>query len=150
MTTRRDGLSMIGLAVLPALASGCIAYAAAVARLEAALQLRPPLAVVDYGLITDRLAQGSTPKALEPVFKLLKDTSGRLRDHGYLVLNRIATDAVPDPYLIPAPLTAGAFAALPAAPHQPQPTDHQPDQAITSEEAAAVIHDLTTLLAARP
>lgn len=150
MTARRDRFVMLGLAVLPALASGCIAYAAAVAKLEAALELRPPMAVVDYGPITDRLAQGSAPKELEPVFRLLKDTSSRLRDHGYLVLNRIATDAVPDPYLIPTSLTADSLAALPAAQHQPQPAPDHPALAISPDEAAAVIRDLTTLPAARP
>lgn len=150
MTAMRDRFVMLGLAVLPALASGCIAYGAAVARLEAALELRPPLAVVDYGPITDRLAQGSAPKELEPVFRLLKDTSSRLREHGYLVLNRIATDAVPDPYLIPASLTADGLAALPAAPRQPQPGTDQSALAISPDEAATVIHDLTTLTATRP
>ena len=150
MITRYHRLFMVGLAVLPALASGCIAYGAAVAKLEAALELRPPLAVVDYGPITDELALGTAPKELEPAFKLLKDTSGRLRDHGYLVLNRIATDAVPDPYLIPASLTANSLAALPAALRQPQPVPDQPALAISPDEAAAVIRDLTTLPAVRP
>ena len=98
--------------------SGWLAYRGAVAELDRALELRPPLAVLDYETITARLAQGTPAKELEPAFAGLKRWSSRLREHGYLVLNRAAADAVPEAYLVrPDP------ADLPA-PAAPQPRQH--------------------------
>lgn len=133
----------------PAL-SGWLAYQASLVELDRALSLRPPLAVVDYQPITNRLAQGVAPKDLKTGFATLKGHSTRLGAHGYLVLNRASLDAVPDRYLVPAELD------LPAPP--PQPTPPSPpakprpapppagDQgaALDPKEAAELIRTLTT------
>ena len=91
------------LAAGPAL-SGWLAYRFAVAELDRAMALRPPVAVIDYQPITARLAQGVAAKDLEPGFATLKGHSTRLGEHGYLVLNRASLDAVPERYLVPAQL----------------------------------------------
>ena len=82
--------------------SGWLSYRTALAELDRALELRPPVAVVDYEPITARLAQGTPARDLEPAFATLKGHSSRLRAHGYLVLNKASVDAVPAPFLVSA------------------------------------------------
>ena len=142
MSARIATIACAGV-LLSALASGLITYAAVITRLDHALALRPPIAVVDYGPIGTRLNQGTPARELEPVFAILKATSGRLREHGYLVLNRAAADAVPATYLIPASLTADALAA--AAPRLPQLAPAaRPEFVIEGDDAAAIIRSLTS------
>jgi hypothetical protein len=128
--------------------SGWLAYRGAVAELDRALELRPPLAVLDYETITARLAQGTPAKELEPAFAGLKRWSSRLREHGYLVLNRAAADAVPEAYLVrpdpadlPAPVATTPPPAIPPA--APLPSTG-PSLAISPGEARALIDTLTT------
>ena len=142
-----------GLVAGPAL-SGWLAYRAAMAELDRALELRPPLAVLDYAPITARLAQGTPAKELEPAFADLKRWSGRLREHGYLVLTRAAADAVPEPYLVrpdPADLPAPMATAPPPAtpPAAPLPATG-PSLAISPSEARSLIETLTTAPESRP
>ena len=134
--------------------SGWLAYRAAVAELDRALELRPPLAVLDYAPITARLAQGTPARELEPAFAELKRWSGRLREHGYLVLNRAAADAVPEAYLVrpdPADLPAPMATAPPPAtpPAAPLPAI-SPSLAINPSEARSLIETLTTAPESRP
>ena len=134
--------------------SGWLAYRAAVAELDRALELRPPLAVLDYAPITARLAQGTPARELEPAFAELKRWSGRLREHGYLVLNRAAADAVPEAYLVrpdPADLPAPMATAPPPAtpPAAPLPAI-SPSLAISPSEARSLIETLTTAPESRP
>ena len=134
--------------------SGWLAYRAAVAELDRALELRPPLAVLDYAPITARLAQGTPARELEPAFAELKRWSGRLREHGYLVLNRAAADAVPEAYLVrpdPADLPAPMATAPPPAtpPAAPLPATG-PSLAISPSEARSLIETLTTAPESRP
>ena len=134
--------------------SGWLAYRAAVAELDRALELRPPLAVLDYAPITARLAQGTPARELEPAFAELKRWSGRLREHGYLVLNRAAADAVPEAYLVrpdPADLPAPMATAPPPAtpPAAPLPATG-PSLAISPSEARSLIETLTTPPESRP
>ena len=133
--------------------SGWLAYRAAVAELDRALELRPPLAVIDYAPITARLAQGTPARELEPAFAELERWSGRLREHGYLVLNRAAADAVPEAYLVrpdpadlPAPTPPLAATTPPAA---PLPATG-PSLAISPSEARSLIETLTTAPESRP
>ena len=128
--------------------SGWLAYRGAVAELDRALELRPPLAVLDYEPITARLAQGTPARELEPAFAELKHWSSRLREHGYLVLNRAAADAVPEAYLVrpdPADLPAPMATAPPPAtpPAAPLPATG-PSLAISPSEARSLIETLTT------
>ena len=134
--------------------SGWLAYRAAVAELDRALELRPPLAVLDYAPITARLAQGTPARELEPAFAELKRWSGRLREHGYLVLNRAAADAVPEAYLVrpdpadlPAPMATAPPPAIPPA--APLPATG-PSLAISPSEARSLIETLTTAPESRP
>ena len=134
--------------------SGWLAYRGAVAELDRALELRPPLAVLDYEPITARLAQGTPARELEPAFAELERWSGRLREHGYLVLNRAAADAVPEAYLVrpdPADLPAPMATAPPPAtpPAAPLPATG-PSLAISPSEARSLIETLTTAPESRP
>ena len=148
---------LLALAAAPLAASalsGWLAYRAAVAELDRALELRPPLAVLDYAPITARLAQGTPARELEPAFAELKRWSGRLREHGYLVLNRAAADAVPEAYLVrpdPADLPAPMATAPPPAtpPAAPLPAI-SPSLAINPSEARSLIETLTTAPESRP
>lgn len=135
--------------------SGWLAYRAAMAELDRALELRPPLAVLDYEPITARLAQGTPARELEPAFAELKRWGDRLREHGYLVLNRAAADAVPEAYLVhpdpadlPAPAAAPPLAAT-TLPPAPLPATG-PSLAISPGEARALIDTLTTPVERRP
>ena len=128
--------------------SGWLAYRAAVAELDRALELRPPLAVLDFAPITARLAQGTPARDLEPAFAALKRWGSRLREHGYLVLNRAAADAVPEAYLVrpdPADLPVPMATAPPPAtpPTAPLPATG-PSLAISPSEARSLIETLTT------
>ena len=134
--------------------SGWLAYRGAVAELDRALELRPPLAVLDYAPITARLAQGTPARELEPAFAELKRWSGRLREHGYLVLNRAAADAVPEAYLVrpdpadlPTPMATAPPPAIPPA--APLPATG-PSLAISPSEARSLIETLTTPPESRP
>lgn len=134
--------------------SGWLAYRGAVAELDRALELRPPLAVLDYAPITARLAQGTPARELEPAFAALKRWGSRLREHGYLVLNRAAADAVPEAYLVrpdPADLPAPMATAPPPAtpPAAPLPATG-PSLAISPSEARSLIETLTTAPESRP
>jgi hypothetical protein len=134
--------------------SGWLAYRGALAELDRALELRPPLAVLDYEPITARLAQGTPARELEPAFAELKRWSGRLREHGYLVLNRAAADAVPEAYLVrpdPADLPVPMATAPPPAtpPTAPLPAT-EPSLAISPSEARSLIDTLTTPVESRP
>jgi hypothetical protein len=129
--------------------SGWLAYRGALDELDRALELRPPLAVLDYEPITARLAQGTPAQELEPAFAGLKRWSSRLREHGYLVLNRAAADAVPEAYLVrpdpadlPAPAAPPPLAAT-TPPAAPLPAAG-PSPAISPSEARALIDTLTS------
>ena len=136
--------------------SGWLAYRAAMAELDRALELRPPLAVLDYAPITARLAQGIPAKELEPAFTALKRWGSRLREHGYLVLNRAAAEAVPEAYLLrpdptqamPAPVTPPPVTAA-TPPAAPLPSS-APSPAISPNEARALIDTLTTPVESPP
>ena len=134
--------------------SGWLAYRGAMTELDRALELRPPLAVLDYAPITARLAQGTPARELEPAFAELKRWSGRLREHGYLVLNRAAADAVPEAYLVrpdPADLPAPMATAPPPATPQAAPLPATgPSLAISPSEARSLIETLTTAPESRP
>ena len=134
--------------VLGPAVSGWLAYRLAVAELDQGLALRPPLAVIDYGPVTERLAAGASARDLEPAVATLKSQAGRLQAHGYLVLNRAAVEAAPtallvrpDPAGLP-PLPAPATGAAP--PPAPGPV------AIAPGEARAVIEALTAPPGSRP
>ena len=134
--------------------SGWLAYRAAVAELDRALELRPPLAVLDYAPITARLAQDTPARELEPAVAELKRWSSRLREHGYLVLNRAAADAVPEAYLVrpdptdlPAPMATAPPPATPPAAPLPAIS---PSLAINPSEARSLIETLTTAPESRP
>ena len=134
--------------------SGWLAYRGAMTELDRALELRPPLAVLDYAPITARLAQGTPARELEPAFAELKRWGNRLREHGYLVLNRAAADAVPEAYLVrpdPADLPAPMATAPPPAtpPAAPLPATG-PSLAISPSEARSLIETLTTAPESRP
>lgn len=135
---------IVALAAGPSL-SAWLAYRAALAELDRALALRPPLAVVDYQPITNRLAQGVAASQLEASFATLKGHSSRLADHGYLVLNRASLDAVPERYLVPAQLDLPPPPTPPAA--SPQASALPPDgqgAALDAGEAAALLRTLTS------
>ena len=141
-------LALAGGLLAASALSGWLAYRAAMAELDRALELRPPLAVLDYAPITARLAQGTPARELEPAFAELKRWGNRLREHGYLVLNRAAADAVPEAYLVrpdPADLPAPMATAPPPAtpPAAPLPATG-PSLAISPSEARSLIETLTT------
>ena len=162
-------LALAGGLLAASALSGWLAYRAAMAELDRALELRPPLAVLDYAPITARLAQGTPAKELEPAFAALKRWSGRLREHGYLVLNRAATEAVPEAYLVlnraaadavpeahlvrpdpadlPTPMATAPPPAIPPA--APLPATG-PSLAISPSEARSLIETLTTPPEGRP
>lgn len=133
---------IVALAAGPSL-SAWLAYRAALAELDRALALRPPLAVVDYQPITNRLAQGVAASQLEASFATLKGHSSRLADHGYLVLNRVSLDAVPERYLVPAQLDLPASPAPLSTPTPSLPAEGQ-GAALDAGEAAALLRTLTS------
>ena len=140
--------------VLGPATSGWLAYRLAVAELDQALALRPPLAVVDYGPVSARLAAGIPARDLEPTVATLKSQAGRLQTHGYLVLSGIAVEAAPTALLVrpdparlpPLPVTLPAPAPDPASP--PAPATAPP--AIAPGEARAVIEALTAPPGSQP
>ena len=136
----------------PAL-SGWLSYRLALAELDQALALRPPLAVVDYGPVSARLAAGTPARDLEPVITTLKSQAGRLQTHGYLVLSGIAVEAAPTALLVrPDPARLPPLpAVLPApAPASPPPAPATEPLAIAPGEARAVIEALTAPPGSRP
>ena len=139
--------------VLGPATSGWLAYRLALAELDQALALRPPLAVVDYGPVAERLAAGTPARDLEPIITTLKSQAGRLQTHGYLVLNGIAVEAAPTALLVHS--DPARLPPLPAALPTPAP-DFAPSAsvaeplAIAPGEARAVIEALTTPPESRP
>ena len=139
--------------VLGPATSGWLAYRLAVAELDQALALRPPLAVVDYGPVSARLAAGTPARDLEPVIATLKSQAGRLQTHGYLVLSGIAVEAAPAALLVrPDPARLPPLpAVLPApAPASAPPAPATEPLAIVPGEARAVIEALTAPPGNRP
>ena len=142
----------LGTALVLGPATSCwLAYRLAVAELDQALALRPPLAVVDYGPVSARLAAGTPARDLEPVITTLKSQAGRLQTHGYLVLSGIAVETAPSALLVrPDP---ARLPPLPAAPPAPAPASAPPATAplaIAPGEARAVIEALTAPPGSRP
>ena len=140
--------------VLGPATSGWLAYRLAVAELDQAMALRPPLAVVDYGPVSARLAAGTPARDLEPTIATLKSQAGRLQTHGYLVLSGIAVEAAPTALLVqpdlsrlpPLPVTLPAPAPDPASPPAPATAP----LAIAPGEARAVIEALTAPPGSQP
>ena len=140
--------------VLGPATSGWLAYRLAVAELDQAMALRPPLAVVDYRLVGAHLAAGTPARDLEPTITTLKSQAGRLQTHGYLVLSGIAVEAAPTALLVqpdlsrlpPLPVTLPAPAPDPASP--PAPATAPP--ALAPGEARAVIEALTAPPGSQP
>ena len=140
------------LVLAPAL-SGWLSYRLAVAELDQALALRPPLAVVDYGPVSARLAAGTPARDLEPVITTLKSQAGRLQAHGYLVLSGIAVEAAPTALLVqPDPVRLPPLpAVLPTpAPDSALAPPAAGPVAIAPGEARAVIEALTAPPGSRP
>lgn len=84
-------LAMAGLA-----AAALITAHWRIGRLEAALQARPPVAVADYGRISEALALGAAPEIMRAAFESVKAEAARLAAEGYLVINRATLEAAPD------------------------------------------------------
>ncbi len=123
-----------------------------IADLEAALQSRPPLAVIDYASIQEALAAGAAPADIQPAFAAVKGRAAALREQGFLVINRAAVETAPDRLL----LTAAPVYLAPRAPvapglvsqsASPAPTPAQdapsPRGAMTDAEAAAMLRAFT-------
>lgn len=66
------------------------------ARLEEALLSRPQIAIVDFSVIGDAIAQGHTPEDIAPLFEDLNALSARLEATGVLVLNAAMTRGGPE------------------------------------------------------
>ena len=144
----------IGTALVlgPAL-SGWLSYRLALAELDQALALRPPLAVVDYGPVAERLAAGTPARDLEPTVATLKSQAGRLQTHGYLVLSGIAVEAAPTALLVhsdPARLPPLPAPSAPAIGSASDPAPAAGSLAIAPGEARAVIEALTAPPGSRP
>ncbi|MEO1065434.1 MAG: hypothetical protein AAFZ07_28790 [Actinomycetota bacterium] len=99
-------------------------------RLAAALADRPPLAVVDYGPLTDLLARRFAPadlRRLDTVLHAFKAEARALADDGYVVLNAAMLETTADGVLVLRPelgVTTLGFVperALPPAAPRPQP-----------------------------
>ncbi len=136
----------------PAL-SGWLSYRLAVAELDQALALRPPLAVIDYTPVSARLAAGTPARDLEPVIATLKSQAGRLQTHGYLVLSGIAVEAAPAALLVrPDPARLPPLpAVLPApTPDSAAPAPTAGPVALAPGEARAMIEALTAPPGNRP
>ena len=139
--------------VLGPVLSGWASYRLALAELDQAMALRPPLAVVDYRLVSAHLAAGTPARDLAPVITTLKSQASRLQTHGYLVLSGIAVEMAPEALLVrPDP---ARLPPLPAALPAPAPTSAPPAPAteplaIAPGEARAVIEALTTPPGSRP
>lgn len=125
-----------------------------IADLEAALQSRPPLAVIDYASIQEALAAGASPADIQPAFAAVKGRAAALKEQGYLVINRAAVETAPDQLMLPAApvYLAPRAAAAPAFPPPPAPPAAglaaardapSPRGAMTDAEAAAMLRALT-------
>ena len=133
--------------------SGWFSYRLALAELDQALALRPPLAVVDYGPVAERLAAGTPARELAPVITTLKSQAGRLQTHGYLVLSGIAVEAAPAALLVhPDPARLPPLpAVLPApTPDSAAPAPTAGPVALAPGEARAMIEALTAPPGNRP
>ena len=139
--------------VLGPATSGWLSYRLAVAELDQAMALRPPLAVVDYRLVGAHLAAGTPARDLEPVITTLKSQAGRLQTHGYLVLSGIAVEAAPTALLVQPDLSRLPPLPAPPAPDAGSASGPAPATeplAIAPGEAQAVIEALTTPPGSRP
>ena len=139
--------------VLGPVLSGWASYRLALAELDQAMALRPPLAVVDYRLVGAHLAAGTPARDLEPVITTLKSQAGRLQTHGYLVLSGIAVEAAPTALLVRPDPTR--LPPLPVVPASATGSASDPDQAaeplaIAPGEARAMIEALTAPPGSRP
>lgn len=70
-------------------------------RLTAEMTMRPPVVVVDYTPIAAALGRGADPAQLGAAFAQVKEHVARFERAGYLVLNRMALEAIPPEFLIP-------------------------------------------------
>ena len=137
--------------VLGPATSGWLSYRLALAELDQALALRPPLAVVDYGPVAERLAAGTPARDLAPTVATLKSQAGRLQTHGYLVLSGIAVEAAPTALLVrPDPEHLPALPPAPVAGGAPEPAPATEPLAIAPGEARAVIEALTAPPGSQP
>jgi hypothetical protein len=75
-------------ALVGALAGAMLAVVICEARLEAALRMRPPILVADYGPFLTALEQGAKPDALKVLAEHYTSRGGELGRRGVLVLNR--------------------------------------------------------------
>ena len=75
-------------ALVGALAGALLAVVIGEVRLQAALRLRPPILVADYGPFLTALEQGTKPEALKVLAEQYTSRGGELGRQGVLVLNR--------------------------------------------------------------
>lgn len=133
-------LTLAACLVIGPVLSGAVVYLALRRELERRLAFRPPIAVLDYRKLAQALAQGVAAGELEPAFAELKERGRRLRERGYLVLNRASVDAVPDAHLVP---TGDVTLPQPRPPVPVAAPAAAPGPAtIAPEEAAGILRGL--------
>ena len=86
-----------------AISLGTTSIAAAVATwlIREELATRPPIAIIDYGLIGNAVSLGVPPETIQPYFAEIKRRAHAYEAAGYIVINAASVDAAPDEMFVP-------------------------------------------------
>jgi len=86
-----------------AISLGTTSIAAAVATwlIREELATRPPMAIVDYGVIGNAVSLGVPPETIQPYFAEIKRRAQAYEAAGYIVINAASVDAAPDEMFVP-------------------------------------------------
>lgn len=131
--TRFSGVMAAALCLGTALVGGAGGAWWSESRLQAELTMRPPLIVMDYAPLAAALGQGTAPEILQAGFAAYKARAARFQEAGFLVLTRVAVEAMPEGMLIPPPevLPAAAGGPLPRPAPLSGPTPGSPARSLS-------------------
>ncbi len=65
------------------------------------LATRPPIAIIDYGVIGNAVSLGVPPETIQPYFAEIKRRAQAYEAAGYIVINAASVDAAPDEMFVP-------------------------------------------------
>ena len=94
-------MRLIATSLAISLATTSIASAAATWLIREELAIRPPIAIVDYGLIGNAVSLGVPPETIQPYFAEIKRRAQAYEAAGYIVINAASVDAATDEMFVP-------------------------------------------------
>ena len=123
-------MRLIATSLAISLGTTTIAAAVATWLIREELATRPPMAIIDYGVIGNAVSLGVPPETIQPYFAEIKRRAQAYQAAGYIVINAASVDAAPDEMFVP-PLD-GVPEAWQSPPVTPSNGD-VPDVGIRSE-----------------